>query len=319
MGRILKTAASLVTGLALAATAAVGTIPAEAAKRCDVTFKAYQPIRQGSTGAQAKAMECLLTKAGFATTVNGRFSAADARELAKFRKSIGLDPLTVGGRRAWSALLSQGTTPHLKKGEHGRAVVRLQLALRSAGFVKVPIAGRYNAATVAVIKTIQKSRHVKQTGAVNADFWKALQAGKITATTVVGKKSTSKKPVAKPASNKNATKGEKALAYAKKQLGDPYRRGGTGPNGWDCSGLTMKAWQAAGVKLPHSSGQQYRIGKKISKSDLRSGDLVFFYRGISHVGLYAGNGKVIHAPRPGKQVSYIKMSHMPYMGARRPG
>lgn len=144
------------------------------------------------------------------------------------------------------------------------------------------------------------------------------EINQITATTVV-KKPTAKKPVAKPASNNKATKGEKALAYAKKQLGDPYRRRGTGPNGWDCSGLTMKAWQAAGVKLPHSAAQQYRIGKKISKSDLRSGDLVFFYRGISHVGLYAGNGKVIHAPRPGKQVSYIKMSHMPYMGARRPG
>jgi hypothetical protein len=78
-------------------------------------------------------MECLLTKAGFATTVNGRFSASDARELAKFRKSIGLGPPAVGGRRAWSALLSQGTTPHLKKGENGKAVVRLQLALRSAG------------------------------------------------------------------------------------------------------------------------------------------------------------------------------------------
>jgi cell wall-associated NlpC family hydrolase len=54
-------------------------------------------------------------------------------------------------------------------------------------------------------------------------------------------------------------------------------------------------------------------------SNLRRGDLVFFYRGISHVGLYAGNGKVIHAPRPGKRVSYIKISYMPYMGARRPG
>jgi hypothetical protein len=87
MGRILKTAASLVTGFALAATAAVGTVPADAATRCDVTFKTYQLIKQGSTGAQAKAMECLLAKAGFATTVNGRFSAADARELAKFRGS----------------------------------------------------------------------------------------------------------------------------------------------------------------------------------------------------------------------------------------
>jgi cell wall-associated NlpC family hydrolase len=319
MGRILRTAASLVTGFALAATAAVGTVPADAATRCDVTFKTYQLIKQGSTGAQAKAMECLLAKAGFATTVNGRFSAADARELAKFRGSIGLYPVTVGGRRAWSALLSRGPTPYLKKGDHGRSVTRLQLSLRSAGFAKVPIAGTYNAATVDVIKTIQKSRHLKRTGAVNADFWKALQAGKITATTVVVRKPTSKKPTAKPISSKKLTKGEKALAYAKKQLGDPYKRRGVGPNGWDCSGLTMKAWQSAGVKLPHSSGQQYRIGKKISKSNLRRGDLVFFYRGISHVGLYAGNGKVIHAPRPGKRVSYIKISYMPYMGARRPG
>ena len=315
MRKILKGAASLVAGLALAATAAMGTtIPAEAAARCSVTFQTYSPIKKGSTGAQAKAMECLLAKAGYATTVNGRFSAADARELAKFRKSIGLNPLAVGGRRAWSALLARGTTPHLEKGDHGKAVVRLQLALRSAGFAKIPTTGRYNAATVAVVKSIQKSRHLRQTGAVNARFWKALQAGKITASTVVAKK-----PVAKPVSSTKSTKGEKALAYAKKQLGDPYARQGSGPNGWDCSGLTMKAWQAAGVTLPHSAGQQYRIGKKISKSNLRNGDLVFFYRGISHVGLYAGNGKVIHAPRPGKQVSYIKMSHMPYMGARRPG
>ena len=64
MGRILKTAASLVTGFALAATAAVGAVPAEAATRCDVTFKTYQLIKPGSTGAQAKAMECLLAKAG---------------------------------------------------------------------------------------------------------------------------------------------------------------------------------------------------------------------------------------------------------------
>jgi len=316
MGRILKTAACLVTALTLAATVAVGMIPAEAATRCDVTFKTYNLIKQGSSGAQAKAMECLLHKAGFAATVNGRFSAADARELAKFRESVGLKPLVVGGRRAWSALLSQGTKPNLRKGDRGKAVLRLQLALRSAGFVKVPTTGRYGAGTAAVIKSIQKSRHLKQTGGVGTAFWKALQAGKITATTVVVKK-----PVSKPASQapKTGTKGEKALAFAKKQLGDRYAYGGAGPSSWDCSGLTMKAWQAAGVQLPHSAGKQYQTGKKITKSQLRNGDLVFFYRGISHVGLYAGSGKVIHAPRPGEKVSYIKMSYMPYAGARRPG
>jgi peptidoglycan DL-endopeptidase CwlO len=114
-------------------------------------------------------------------------------------------------------------------------------------------------------------------------------------------------------------KGAKALAYAKAQLGEPYVRNAAGPSSWDCSGLTMMAWGSVGVSLPHSSRQQFGRGQPVAKSDLQSGDLVFFYSDISHVGLYAGNGQVIHAPRPGKSVEYIKMSYMPYAGARRPG
>jgi peptidoglycan DL-endopeptidase CwlO len=114
-------------------------------------------------------------------------------------------------------------------------------------------------------------------------------------------------------------RGAKALAYAKGQLGDPYVRNGAGSSGWDCSGLTMKAWGSVGVSLPHSSRQQYNRGKVVSKSDLQLGDLVFFYSDIHHVGLYAGNGQVLHAPRPGKSVEYTKISYMPYAGARRPG
>jgi cell wall-associated NlpC family hydrolase len=114
-------------------------------------------------------------------------------------------------------------------------------------------------------------------------------------------------------------RGAKALAYAKAQLGEPYVRNGDGPSSWDCSGLTMRAWGSAGVSLPHSSGQQYNRGRSVNRSDLRAGDLVFFYSDIHHVGLYAGNGQVIHAPRPGKSVEYIKISYMPYAGARRPG
>jgi len=114
-------------------------------------------------------------------------------------------------------------------------------------------------------------------------------------------------------------KGAKALAYATAQLGEPYVRNAAGPSSWDCSGLTMMAWGSVGVSLPHSSRQQFGRGQPVAKSDLQSGDLVFFYSDISHVGLYAGNGQVIHAPRPGKSVEYIKMSYMPYAGARRPG
>ena len=115
------------------------------------------------------------------------------------------------------------------------------------------------------------------------------------------------------------SKGAKALAYAKAQLGEPYARSGAGPSSWDCSGLTMMAWGSVGVSLPHSSRQQFSRGRSVAKSDLQLGDLVFFYSDISHVGLYAGNGQVIHAPRPGKSVEYIKMSYMPSAGARRPG
>jgi len=114
-------------------------------------------------------------------------------------------------------------------------------------------------------------------------------------------------------------KGARALAFARAQLGEPYVRNAAGPSSWDCSGLTMKAWGSVGVSLPHSAGQQYNRGRSVAKSDLQPGDLVFFYSGISHVGIYAGNGRVIHAPHPGKSVEYIKMSYMPYEGARRPG
>jgi cell wall-associated NlpC family hydrolase len=116
------------------------------------------------------------------------------------------------------------------------------------------------------------------------------------------------------------TRGETALAYAVLQLGKAYKFGATGPNSFDCSGLAQMAWKSAGVALPRTALQQSTSGKKIAKADLRIGDLVFFYGPKPHhVGIYSGDGNVIHAPRPGEKVSYIKMSYMPYAGARRPG
>jgi len=146
----------------------------------------------------------------------------------------------------------------------------------------------------------------------------AASAPTSSATASTAKASTAKKAPAKKKAKKK-TRGDKALAYAKKQLGDKYKYGAAGPNRWDCSGLTMKAWGSAGKKLPHSAKGQSKKGKKIKKSQLRKGDLVFFYSGTSHVGIYAGGGKVIHAPRPGSKVSYIKMKYMPFKSARRPG
>jgi peptidoglycan DL-endopeptidase CwlO len=114
-------------------------------------------------------------------------------------------------------------------------------------------------------------------------------------------------------------KGAVALAFARKQLGKPYRWGAAGPEAYDCSGLTMAAWRAAGVSLPRVSRQQATVGRAVTRSELQPGDLVFFYSPISHVSLYAGNGMILDAPRPGKTVRYLKMSYMPWAGARRPG
>ncbi|MGW5361086.1 NlpC/P60 family protein [Actinopolymorpha pittospori] len=122
-------------------------------------------------------------------------------------------------------------------------------------------------------------------------------------------------PPPPPSSGRGAT----ALAFAKQQLGEPYVFAAAGPDSWDCSGLTMKAWEQAGVSLPHSAHEQYNVSAKVSKSNLQPGDLVFFYSDMHHVGLYVGNGEVIHAPRPGEGVQYIKMAYMPYAGAARPG
>ncbi|MGH3459635.1 NlpC/P60 family protein [Aeromicrobium sp.] len=98
-----------------------------------------------------------------------------------------------------------------------------------------------------------------------------------------------------------------ALAFAKAQLGDPYVYGGTGPDGWDCSGLMQASWRAGGVSLPRVVGDQYQASQPISMGALQPGDLVF-YGDMSHNGMYVGDGKVIHAPRPGKSVEITSMS-----------
>ena len=109
------------------------------------------------------------------------------------------------------------------------------------------------------------------------------------------------------------------VAFALAQLGDAYVYGASGPNAWDCSGLTSAAWAQAGVSLPHSSSAQSGTGTPVSGSDLQPGDLVFYYSPISHVGMYIGNGMIVHAANPGAGVTVSGLYSMPYVGAVRPG
>ena len=110
-----------------------------------------------------------------------------------------------------------------------------------------------------------------------------------------------------------------AIKYALAQIGDKYVFGASGLTYWDCSGLTMRAFKAAGVSLPHSSRAQYRYGKAIPKNQLQPGDLVFFGKPISHVAIYLGPDRMLHAPRSGSRVKIanMNMGKKPYIGARR--
>ena len=92
------------------------------------------------------------------------------------------------------------------------------------------------------------------------------------------------------------------VAYARAQVGKPYCYGGSGPGCFDCSGLTMMAWQQAGVSLPHSSASQYNVGRRISAGELQPGDLIFYYSPISHVSVYIGGGQRISATHTGDYV-----------------
>ncbi|MET9082583.1 NlpC/P60 family protein [Streptomyces sp. NPDC004237] len=108
-----------------------------------------------------------------------------------------------------------------------------------------------------------------------------------------------------------ATKAAKAIAFARAQIGKPYVWGATGPGSYDCSGLSQAAWKAAGVSLPRTTYDQVNAGTTVSLADAQPGDLVFFYDDVSHVGIYIGNGMMIHAPKPG---AYVREESIYYGG-----
>ncbi|MFF5963920.1 NlpC/P60 family protein [Streptomyces collinus] len=114
-----------------------------------------------------------------------------------------------------------------------------------------------------------------------------------------------------PADSSYATKADKALAFARAQIGKPYVWGAVGPGSYDCSGLTQAAWKAAGVTLPRTTYDQVNAGTAVPLSQAQPGDLVFFYDDVTHVGIYIGNGMMIHAPKPG---TYVREESIYYDG-----
>jgi len=151
-------------------------------------------------------------------------------------------------------------------------------------------------------------------GRLEAEERERLEAAEEREATTVSRSSTERVPEVMASGNAGA-----AVSYAMAQVGDAYVYGAAGPDAFDCSGLTMMAWAAAGVSLPHSSSAQYASGSQVAASDLQPGDLVFYYSPISHVGMYIGNGMIVHAANPSTGVNVAGLYSMPYTGAVRPG
>ncbi|MEU0335721.1 NlpC/P60 family protein [Streptomyces sp. NPDC006193] len=115
-----------------------------------------------------------------------------------------------------------------------------------------------------------------------------------------------------------SARGGKAVRYATAQLGKPYVWGAAGPDAFDCSGLTSRAWAAAGHPVPRTSQEQWRRLRHVAVEDMRPGDLVVYFGDASHVGMYIGDGRIIHAPRPGRTVTVAGAGSMPVLGVVRP-
>lgn len=121
------------------------------------------------------------------------------------------------------------------------------------------------------------------------------------------------------AAEATSTGASAVVDYALAQVGDPYVWGAVGPDSFDCSGFTMAAWAQAGVSLPHNSGAQMGSGTPVSTDALMPGDLVFYYSPVSHVGIYVGDGQIVHAGNPAIGVTTAPLHQMPLVGAVRPG
>jgi peptidoglycan DL-endopeptidase CwlO len=117
---------------------------------------------------------------------------------------------------------------------------------------------------------------------------------------------------------KASAQGREAIAYATAQIGKDYEWGAEGPTTYDCSGLTMRAWEAAGVSVPRTSQQQWRRLPRVQVTDMRPGDLIVYKADASHVGMYLGDGVMVHAPRTGRQITIEGAGSYPILGVVRP-
>lgn len=276
-------------------------------------------LKKGMTHPDVIVLQQKLKELNFFTEEQCTNYFGDKTEAAviKFQQSVGLTADGIAGSKTLQAievkikqknLIPEGFT-ELKLGDTGELVKQVQQKLKDLKLLAKEPTATFDEDTVEAVKKFQSTNGLEATGIVD----KATLIKLNTAST-----STSSRGVAAP------ELGTEIADYAKKFLGKPYRWGASSGNSFDCSGFTMYIYKHFGIDLGHGADLQFKEGTKISRSDLQLGDAVFFTtykKGASHVGIYIGNNKFIHASSSGGSViitdldkEYYKNR---YLGARR--
>jgi len=229
-------------------------------------------------------------------------AAVSAQWTAAYVRGTGTDIASLLGAGDPTVALQRMQSLELLAQRDAETVVELQAAKRSFESSRTTLAAAAKTQAATVARLAAEKAKVEE--AVRRT--KAL-LGRMNATeraSATGSSSTGSSGGSAPLPNLPPASGgaAKAVAFAKAQIGEPYQYGAAGPNSWDCSGLTMVAWQQAGVSLPHSSRSQYSATRRISRSQLAPGDLIFYYSPISHVSIYVGNGMRVTATHTGSTV-----------------
>ena len=330
---------SLRIGVALAMVAGViAPVSANAAPSLAQVQAKVRQLEEDATAAAEGAQEAKVKLAGLTKTLNGIKAKAEiqGQTVSTLQRSLGtiaIEQYKSGGfGQSFELLFSSDPTLYLSSAGSLEAITRR----KSAQLRKFEAAQqRLNATTltvndkIALVAAAQKKLAAQSAIARS----KLVEAEKLLSKLSKAERErlakladdeenadqASSLKAAKSASGVSGRAGI-ALKYALKQIGDRYVFGAAGMVTWDCSGLTMRAYQAAGVSLPHSSAAQSRMGKKVSFSSLKPGDLLFYGRPVSHVGIYLGGGRMVHAPRSGSRVKVTtsgSLGRKPLVGARR--
>jgi cell wall-associated NlpC family hydrolase len=294
-------------------------------------------LGNGATGAAVKTIQNAL-----GVSADGDFGKATAKALRKWQRAHDLSPTGVVDAPTWAAL--PAATGQKACGERVRGHgVTLGCAVLSSGATGLAVAvlqkmvgtavnGVFGGPTVDAVEAVQQAAKLPVTGVTDRPTWKALtlfgSPECSTAHSILTSQSADAKAQAKvrkqvltlvselekrPGTTKNQV-ALQAMAFAKRQIGKPYIWGGTGPKGFDCSGLQMKAFLHAGLTIPRTAAEQYAgAGKYVPLNQAKQGDLLFYASDVTkpstvyHVAMYVGGGQLLDAPQTGEDVQITPM------------